>query len=222
MGTASAGSRTSILVLSVLTLLFVAVASWMVGRLGDTATPAHAEEPEARSEAVALDVRRSDPAPFVGVAFPEELLADLVREVRLLREEIAGLRESESTRTPVSVDRSTEVKQFERLIARLEAAAASTNTTRERLNLPSIERRTQELSNFDQTLREARDLDQEDELARRFFFWSQQDVLDRFGIPDRIYSTDAGLAQWTYDFEDGDIKYDFTLQFHEGRVIRMW
>ena len=111
MGMASAGSRTSILVLSVLTLLFVAVASWMVGRLGDTATPAHAEEPEARSEAVALDVSRSDPAPFVGVAFPEELLADLVREVRLLREEIAGLRESESTRTPVSVDRSTEVKQ---------------------------------------------------------------------------------------------------------------
>ena len=222
MGIANANGRSSILVLSVLTLVLVAGAAWMMGRLRSATTVAHAEALDARPEAAGLDVDRADSAPNIGVRFPAELLEELIHEMRLLRAELAAMSESESTRTPVAVEHSAEVEQFEQIVSRLEAVAASANTKRERLHLPSVERRTQELMDFDLTLQEARQLDQEDELSRRFFFWTQQDILDRFGVPDQIYTADDAQVRWSYDYKDREVEYDFTVKFHDGRVTAVW
>jgi hypothetical protein len=57
-----------------------------------------------------------------------------------------------------------------------------------------------------------------DERSRGHFFWTYQQVLDRYGCPDWIHvSQESGLL-WTY--RAGDHQYVFT--FHDGFVVNVW
>ena len=221
MGTRPSSSRTLVVVFSAIALLLVAVGSWAVGRTGDPAVRAHAELPALRPQPAASFSNRLDPAQRAETQFPELLLAELVLEIRLLREEIAGLRSSESTRSPMPVETFEGMEQLKRLVSTLETVARTTSS-RHPLILPTETRRKEELWNLGQAFERANELDQDDEFIRRYLLWSGQDILDRFGIPDSIYVSDTSVMRWNYEYEDDRIEYDITFHIFDGRVIRMY
>jgi hypothetical protein len=55
------------------------------------------------------------------------------------------------------------------------------------------------------------------QLWRRHVFWTCQQVLDAYGIPDRVEASDGAMT-WEYETPDRTL----TFQFYEGMLINIW
>lgn len=65
------------------------------------------------------------------------------------------------------------------------------------------------------------EVDPADVYTREHLFWSEQQVLDRYGMPDRVSSEGDGELRWLYDDPAQDPTRSFGVGFFEGRVIHV-
>ena len=61
--------------------------------------------------------------------------------------------------------------------------------------------------------------DHERAYTRQHLFWSEQQILERYGLPDSINVSGAGLTTWNYSDSAHDGARSFYVRFFEGRVI---
>ena len=151
-------------------------------------------------------------------ATTQELLRELIREVRLLRTSAQrspvapSERPATSPGEPGATNPDALMAELRHLVGSMQGSGAepgSTVTIRETLiEKPDAERRNR--------LFEFLDLDHETR-QRSHFLWTYAQVLDRYGVPDDVSTADSG-ATWYYNLSEDTLQFNF----QQGRVMNVW
>ncbi|MHC4821364.1 MAG: hypothetical protein ACYTDX_06560 [Planctomycetota bacterium] len=151
-----------------------------------------------------------------------ESMVGVEREIRLLREELSGVREAIDRASvagpPITSTLPPATAGDEALSAPREAVTTSSRPASTRAPLrggpPSLLR-----------LREVAKWDEDADYRRRWMFKSERDVLEWYGTPDQI-EADGDREDWYYEVptgafdEDGDpVLESFTIYLNRGRMV---
>lgn len=55
--------------------------------------------------------------------------------------------------------------------------------------------------------------------TRQHLFWSEQQVLDRYGLPDHVYVGGSGVVTWEYSAPANGAGGEFHVKLYQGRVV---
>lgn len=177
---------------------------------------------------IVMVLGRTAPAPTLVPAGPERAaaaepaasgpieraeLAVLIEEVRRLREALAERREEVGADGQRSAPGplAEELRQLRALVERRPALTSAVE-----LDLGSPGPRRAEL--FQRP--EDPDVEVDELFSKRFRLWSQQRVLDEFGVPDQI-SSDGGSMHWHY-FQGGEDGPSTTFSFCGDYLANVW
>jgi len=141
-------------------------------------------------------------------------LAALVDELRRLREELASRREAvvAGAPTPASDTLQGEIRELRALVERRAALAPAPG-----LDLSSKGPRRAEL--FVRSTDPEPEIGEDERLSKKFRLWSQQRVLDEFGVPDQVETSERTL-RWVY--EEPQAATATVFNFVEGHAAYVW
>lgn len=177
---------------------------------------------------IVMVLGRAAPAPTALVAGPERAaaaepaaaapverleLAVLIEEVRRLREALAERREEVGAdgQRSATGPLAQELRELRELVERRPAL-----TPAPELDLGSPGPRRAEL--FQRP--EDPDVELDEVFSKRYRLWSQQRVLDEFGVPDQI-SSDGGSMHWHY-LQGGEDGPSTTFSFCGDHLANVW
>jgi len=201
-------------------LLVGAVALWVGGRLAGEST-VHAEPRAEQPATLSYLPAQGGPGAAPGVYIPEDMLSPLVKELRGIREELNALRLSSAEREPVTAS-GLDAGELERILTALDRRKAPTAAPASATSLfvPNPNANYGErLRNLHRRFELASESD-ETKVSREYFFKSEQEILDEFGLPAWM-EADGSSLHWNYQFLDEQTKetYEVYVQFQNGRVI---
>ncbi len=170
----------------------------------------------------------------VPVADPPPGMQALVEEIAALRAELAQLRLALATAQPAATTAMpaplapspTDPESLKPLVAALDRLAAQLGARLPAIEAPARqEDRRDELRQLLEPEREWTDEEWEaweaefERMKDRYFFWTEQRVLDTFGRPDAAHAQGNGTWDWEYRFSED---HSVTLHFAGGRVTDVW
>ena len=138
----------------------------------------------------------------------EELRAALPRAADPAREALPATSRASQPSTSVEEPGS---RDLEGVIEQIAARAGATMSAAPRAIVVPSESHPERIAALRQQA--------EAERSRAHFFWSYQQVLDRYGMPDSIYHASDGLLTWYYRTDD--VEHQLGFGFYEGFVIQV-
>jgi hypothetical protein len=174
--------------------------------LAPTSPPAAVELPAAVAPSAPADSRVA------------EALIELARELRETRAILETL-SADPQRTSVAVPGEPSLDSLASVLRSLEASLAARGSDDGRA--PAALRPPQEQHRAWLPPVPADTPDRDRFRTRQHLFWTEQQILDRYGKPDEV-NVNNDVSYWDYkDESEGDDHRGFQVVFHRGQVIRV-
>lgn len=149
-----------------------------------------------------------------------EALIQLAKELRESRASTAALDSpvpEPSQRSVVSPSGESALAELAAAVRELRAALQQSGGGAGSVSLPAVTRPRNELRTWLPEL--AADVpDHEAAYTRQHMFWTEQQIVDKYGMPDSIDISENGSAIWSYTDPDED-KRSFYVRVFQGRVV---